>query len=66
MIGAKLFNEKNDIVTNEIYGCVTTGDDWVILRLKKDLEIDIKKYYLGNISELLGVLQHIVNQYKIA
>ncbi len=65
MIGAKKFNERRknqDIGT--IYGCVTTGDEWLFLRLTDKIEIDNHKYYLGNLPELLGVLQHIIDFFK--
>jgi hypothetical protein len=64
MIGAQKYNEKRKYVTNEIYGCVTTGDDWLFMKLKKNLEIDTKKYYLGNLPELLGVFQMIFDTFK--
>ncbi len=64
MIGAQKYNEKRKYVANEIYGCVTTGDDWLFMRLNSKLEIDTKKYYLGNLPELLGVFQMIFDTFK--
>ena len=64
MIGAQKYNEKRKYFTNEIYGCVTTGDDWLFMRLNSKLEIDTKKYYLGNLPELLGVFQMIFDTFK--
>lgn len=65
MLGAKKYNQKRgDNTINTIYGCVTTGDDWLFMRLNEKLEIDTKKYYLGNLPELLGVFQHIVDFFK--
>lgn len=64
MIGAKVYNEKNNIPTEYIYGCVTTGDDWLFMKLSYDLQIDIQKYYLGSIGELLGVFQIIIDEFK--
>lgn len=65
MVGAKKFNEKRgNLDTNVIYGCVTTGDEWLFLRLTDKIDIDIRKYYLGNLPELLGVLQHIIDFFK--
>ena len=65
MIGAQKYNAQRKYITNEIYGCVTTGDDWLFMRLEKNLEIDTKKYYLGNLAELLGVFQKIIDTFKI-
>ncbi len=48
MLGAKKYNEKRGNTQNNIiYGCVTTGDNWLFMRLTDKIEIDDKKYYLG-------------------
>jgi hypothetical protein len=65
LIGAKIFNEKKGIKTPVIYGCTTTGDDWIFLELNENyLTIDNRKYYLAEIKELLGVFQYIINMFK--
>lgn len=65
MIGAKIWNDKNNASLSVMYGCVTTGDDWLFLKLTDDmLFIDVKKYYLGNIGELLGVFQQVIANFK--
>ncbi len=64
MLGAKIFNEKNNTAIEYIYGCVTTGDDWLFMRLGNDLIIDKRKYYLIELGELLAVFQHIVDEYR--
>jgi len=65
MYGAKIFNEKNNTQVEYIYGCVTTGDDWLFMRLGNDLIIDKRKYYLNEIGELLAVFQYIIDDYKL-
>jgi len=65
MIGAQKYDEKRGHKgLNVAYGCVTTGDDWLFMRIGDETgdktEIDTKKYYLGNLPELLGVFQHII------
>ncbi len=65
MLGARIFNEQKGISLEQIYGCVTTGDNWQFMKLQeKEIIIDTKKYYLGNIQELLGVFQQIIDYYK--
>ncbi len=64
MIGAKKYNEKRNKTNHIVYGCVTTGDDWVFMKLEDKIEIDTRKYYLGNLPELLGVFQYIVDYFK--
>ena len=64
MVGAKVFNQKKGVEPEMIYGCVTTGDEWLFMRLGKDIEIDSQTYYLNQLPEILGVFQHIIDYYK--
>jgi hypothetical protein len=64
MLGAKIFNQKRNVSLEYIYGCVTTGDDWLFLRLGEELVIDTRKYYLNELGELLSVFQSIIDYYK--
>jgi hypothetical protein len=61
MIATKIFNEKWNYSAKNIYGCVTTGEDWQFLQLDGNtILIDKRRYYLRNLSEILGVFQKIV------
>ena len=64
LLGAKLFNEKRNVMLDVIYGCVTTGDEWLFMKLEHDLFIDTRKYYLNEINELLGIFQEIIDYYQ--
>jgi hypothetical protein len=64
MVGAQLYNEQNGVKLDALYGCVTTGDDWIFLKLvNKSIEVDIKKYYLNDLPTLLGIFQNIINKF---
>jgi hypothetical protein len=64
MIGAKLFNKRQGIEIDTIYGCVTTGEEWKFLKLEKDLIIDEHVYFINKLPEILAVLQNIIDYYK--
>lgn len=65
MIGAKYYNKDSGKEIEKIYGCVTTADDWIFLKLEGNkLTIDNRKYYLGKLEEVLGVFQLIIDYYK--
>jgi hypothetical protein len=67
MWAAAIFNERRGTAPPAIYGCVTTAYEWVFLRLAQtQLDIDlIQRYSLEehSLPYLLGVLQHIVDQF---
>jgi hypothetical protein len=64
LLGTRIFNEKKGIYLDKIYGCVTTGDDWLFMVLEKEIIIDTRKYSLVKIGEILGVFQEIMDYYK--
>lgn len=64
LLGAKIFNEKKGIKLPKIYGCVTTGDEWLFMKLEQDITVDIRKYYLIEIEEIMGIFQSIIDYYK--
>ncbi len=65
LLGARIFNERKGVIIEKLYGCSTTGDDWQFLKLENDIiYVDNRKYYLGEVDELLGVFQLIIDYYK--
>ncbi|HNI43499.1 MAG TPA: hypothetical protein PK230_02320 [Chitinophagales bacterium] len=64
MVGVQYFNDKKQQQLPAVYGCVTTGRDWLFLRLQqKTLVIDDTIYSIENLPRLLGVLEDIVQQF---
>ena len=62
LIGARLFNQKNDTIVDPIYGACTSGHEWIFLKLEgKIITIDKNRYPINNLAKLLGVLQHIID-----
>ncbi|MCO6478270.1 MAG: hypothetical protein J5I94_16685 [Phaeodactylibacter sp.] len=48
-----------------IYGAVTNAYEWVFLKLDKDLVlVGQERFFLNEMDELLGVLEHILGQYE--
>jgi hypothetical protein len=64
LLGAKIYNQKKKTDISKIYGCVTTGNDWLFMCLDESLIIDTKIYYFSDLEEILGVLQTIIDYYK--
>ncbi|MCH8293725.1 hypothetical protein IH992_21805 [Candidatus Poribacteria bacterium] len=65
MLGAKLFNQKEDNPIDTIFGCVTTGESWQFLKLENDIiSINSGRHYINKVGEILGMLQAIVSHYK--
>lgn len=63
MVAAQRFNaeEGNDIAC--IYGTITSGIDWLFLKLEgKKLYIDMAAYQIAQCDKILGVLTSMVEQ----
>jgi hypothetical protein len=64
MIGARMLNEQDGIHFPVIYGCVTTGWDWKFLKLEGSMvTIDEDLRYLGELPNLLGIFQAIIDAF---
>ena len=64
MIGSRLFNEKAGKPPGQVFGCVTTGEDWQFLRLEPAaVSIDRARYYIDNVGAILAVFGAMVSQF---
>ncbi len=60
MVAARRFNEEAGRKMAPVYGCVTTGETWQFLKLTgSSALLDRLRYYLDNVSGILGVLRAI-------
>jgi hypothetical protein len=65
MYGAQIFNKTNDRPVEIIYGVVSDGREWLFLKLEKTtLWVDESRFNIGQLSELLGALQWVVDNFK--
>ncbi len=61
VVGAKIFNERENYPSEILFGATTTGDVWRFLKYQNnEIFWDNKFYYLADLPKLLGVLQNIV------
>jgi hypothetical protein len=57
MVGARIFNERDGVTAEPVYGAVTTGNVWRFAKLEGDLVlIDEPEYYLPRLGKILGIL----------
>jgi hypothetical protein len=65
LYGVHVFNMNNKWIAPRYYGCATSGVEWRFLKLEnKTLTLDIQRYSIFKLGELLGVLQYIVEDCK--
>lgn len=63
MAAARVFNQRHEKPNSIVFGCVTTGELWQFLRLEQNqVGIDRKRYFIGNVGEILAVLNSIIVQ----
>jgi hypothetical protein len=66
MLGARLFNQKNDEHLDIIHGLITDGTSWRILKLEGNIVFkDEKTYFTNDLPHLLGALQSIIDFYYV-
>jgi hypothetical protein len=57
MVGVRIFNERDGVSRQPVYGAVTTGNNWRFAKLEGDLvSIDEPEYYLLRLGKILGIL----------
>jgi hypothetical protein len=63
LCGAQLYNQRENIHVEILYGAVTTGTEWNFLQLhRKEVLIDNDLYSLKNLPELLGALSQLIQK----
>lgn len=66
MLGARLFNQKNDEHLDIIHGLITDGTSWRIMKLDGNIVFkDEKTYFTNDLPHLLGALQSIIDFYYV-
>lgn len=63
MLAAQRFNEKKENNIPCVYGIVTSGTDWLFLKLKeKCLHVDLTIYQITQCDKIFGILTSMVAQ----
>jgi len=61
MVAARIFNEREEVGPETIYGAVTTGTNWRFLKLQSgSVYIDRFEYYLDHLEKILAILLRCV------
>ncbi|MEA5451114.1 hypothetical protein VB780_21220 [Leptolyngbya sp. CCNP1308] len=61
MVAARIFNEREGQPLTQIYGAVTTGNQWKFLRLSNQTAyVDQRDYYIDQLETLMGILVSLV------
>jgi hypothetical protein len=64
MLGALQVNQRDHSGIETIYGCVTTGETWQLLKLHDTvLMLDSERYYINELELILGALQAMLDEY---
>lgn len=63
MLGAQRYNERENTPHARMYGCVTTGYDWLFLALEENTIIrEPNVYLLDSLGLIMGTFQEIINK----
>jgi hypothetical protein len=66
MLGAQLFNQREENAIETVYGAVTIGTLWRFLKLSGPpsspvVELDLTEYFIKDVAKILGILCNMVN-----
>lgn len=65
MVGTLLMNRTQEHPVREIYGCVTTAEQWRFMHLQNNhIIIDKRIYDLRELPVILGISQYILDHYR--
>jgi hypothetical protein len=57
MLAARIFNQREGNPIEQIYGAVTTGNQWKFIKLENDTAyVDSQDYYIDRLDEIMGIL----------
>ena len=63
MVAAQCFNAERENDISCVYGALTSGIDWVFLKLEgKKLQLDMAAYQIAQCDKILGILANMVAQ----
>jgi hypothetical protein len=63
MLGARLFNEREQQPVSMVHGVVTTGTLWRFLRLTENkVLLDQHEYHIDRLAKILGILVHVLQR----
>lgn len=61
MVGARLFNEHAGSPSEQVFGVVTTGEDWQFLRLQgATVTLHPERLFIAGVGDILAALQAIL------
>jgi hypothetical protein len=65
LYAADLFNQKHGLPSRPIYGTITYAFSWQFILLDgKKAFVDDRTYTLEHLSQIMGILQHIIDNYN--
>ena len=63
MVAAQRFNAEREKDIPHVYGTITSGIDWIFLKLEgKKLQLDMAAYQIAQCDKILGILASMVAQ----
>lgn len=68
MVAARQINKEAKLTYDTVFGCVTTGDTWIFMKLASDTKIliDQRRFYLTELETILGVFQWMIDYFELS
>lgn len=64
MYVAQMINKKANVKSDTVFGCVTTGTEWLFLKLRQQRAItDPTILYFNDLPKIMGIFQYMINTF---
>lgn len=66
MLASRAYNLKYKLPHKQVFGCVTTANEWQFLQLEEDNRVLFlgRRYFLTELPQILGIFEWMVNQFR--
>ena len=64
MVAAQAFNLNQGSLAMTIYGCVSTGSNWLFLKLEASaVTFDMREHQIANVAKIMAIIKTIVDSF---
>ena len=65
MVATQTYNQQQGSPTETVYGCATTGNNWLFMKLQGTvITLDIREYHIRSVGKIVAIIKTIVDSFS--